>query len=79
MAGAMRSHQSSQGTGVQSAAFRFLLSLRTPLNFLAAFFFAPGVLTAMNSPDVLFRFVQAVAPPSFVFDSGMTAEMVERV
>ena len=35
-------------------------SRRTPLNFLAAFFFAAGFFTAMNSPDVLLRLVQAV-------------------
>jgi hypothetical protein len=41
-------------------------SLRTPLNFFAAFFFLAGFFTAMNSPDVLLRFVQALTPPSFV-------------
>ncbi len=37
-----------------------------PLNFFAAFFLAVGFLTAMNSPDVLLRLVQALAPPSVV-------------
>jgi hypothetical protein len=41
-------------------------SRRTPLNFLAAFFFAYGFFTPMNSPDVLPRFVQVVTPPSLV-------------
>jgi hypothetical protein len=36
------------------------LSRRTPLNFLAAFFFAADFLTALNSPDVLLRLVHAV-------------------
>jgi hypothetical protein len=39
-------------------------SRRTPLNFLAAFFFAAGFLTAMNSPKLLLRLVHAVTPPS---------------
>jgi len=39
-------------------------SRRTPLNFFAAVFFLAGFLTAMNSPDVLLRLVQAVTPPS---------------
>jgi hypothetical protein len=37
------------------------------LNFLAAFFFAADFFTAMNSPDVLLRLVQAVTPPSLFF------------
>jgi hypothetical protein len=41
-------------------------STLTPLNFLAAFFFA-GRLTAMNSPLPLLRFVQPDAPPMVVF------------
>jgi hypothetical protein len=43
------------------------LSCRTPLNLLAAFFLAAGFFSAMNSPHVLLRFVQAVTPPSLVF------------
>jgi hypothetical protein len=39
-------------------------SRRTLLNFLAAFFFLAGFLTAMNSPPFLLRLVHAVAPPS---------------
>jgi hypothetical protein len=35
---------------------------RTPLNFLAAVFFTAGFFTAMNSPEVLLRLVQAVTP-----------------
>jgi hypothetical protein len=31
------------------------ISRRTPLNFLAAFFFLAGFFTAMNSPPVLLR------------------------
>jgi hypothetical protein len=36
------------------------------LNFLAAFFFE-GRLRAMNSPELLLRLVQALAPASVVF------------
>jgi hypothetical protein len=36
------------------------------LNFLAAFFFAAGFFTAMNSPDVLLRLVRH--PPSLFFN-----------
>jgi hypothetical protein len=37
------------------------------LNFFAAVFFLAGFLTAMNSPDVLSRLVQAVGATEFVF------------
>jgi hypothetical protein len=50
----------------KQADWRPHFSLRTPLNFLAALVFLAGFFTAMNSPLFLFRFVQAVAPPSFV-------------
>jgi hypothetical protein len=46
-------------------AARFF-STRTPLNFLAAFFFFPDRFNAMNSPEVRSRLVQADAPPSAV-------------
>ena len=48
--------------------FAAVFSRRTPLNFLAAFLPAAGFFTAMNSPEVLLRLVQAVAPPSLVFN-----------
>jgi hypothetical protein len=53
------------------------LSRRTPLNFLAAFFFPAGFFTAMNSPEVLLRFVHAVTPPSLFFscDRFLTAPL----
>jgi hypothetical protein len=38
--------------------FAHHLSRRTPLNFLAAFFFAVGFFADMNSPDVLLRLVR---------------------
>ena len=41
-------------------------SRRTPLNFFAAFLPFAGFLTAMYSPVVLLRLVQALAPPSVV-------------
>jgi hypothetical protein len=44
------------------------LSLRTPLNFLAAFVFFAGFFTAMNSPLALLRLVHALAPVSLVFN-----------
>jgi hypothetical protein len=42
------------------------LSTRTPLNFLAAFLLLAGFFTAMNSPDVLLRLVQALTTSSLV-------------
>jgi hypothetical protein len=52
-------------------AFFFFLaaffSTRTPLNFLAAFFFLPGRFSAMNSPESLLRVAHADAPPSVAF------------
>src|SRR5689334_19679537 len=41
----------------------FFFSVRTPLNFFADFFFLPGRFSAMNSPEFLSRFAQALAPP----------------
>jgi hypothetical protein len=46
-------------TGALFAAYIALFSRRPPLNFLAAFFFAAGFFTAMNSPDVSLRLVHA--------------------
>ena len=43
-------------------------SCRTPLNFVAALIFFATFFTAMNSPLFLLRLVQAVAPPSVVFN-----------
>jgi hypothetical protein len=44
---------------------------------LAAFFFAAGFFTAMNSPEALLRLVQAVTPPSLFFscDRFLTAPL----
>src|SRR5882757_3366414 len=51
-------------------------SRRTPLNFLALFFLLL-FLTAMNSPDVVSRFVQDLAPAIFVlvWDRFFTAPL----
>jgi hypothetical protein len=45
------------------------------LNFLAAVFLAAGFFTALNSPETLLRFVQAVAPRSVVCDRFFTAPL----
>jgi hypothetical protein len=59
------------------SAFAAALSTRTPLNFFAAVFFLPGRFRAMNSPEFLSRFVQALAPPKllFVCDRFFTAPL----
>jgi len=61
----------------QSLNARTFFSRLTPLNFFAALDFWAGFLTAMNSPDLLLRLVQAVAPPSFVLtrDRYLTAPL----
>ena len=50
---------------VRFLVFAAFFSIRTPLNFFAAFFLV-GRFSAMNSPDALLRLVQADAPPIVV-------------